>query len=222
MWNKSRVLGSESFHLATAMWKKRSGETARDVLVNQARFNGVATSFLKIDREIGLYKYLGFAGYLREKQIGASNPLTRRLLSYGGTNGGDGDPNGKKKDNKKVAKVAFMITSSQRLELSERLGYQPEDIKKLKPVEASLLLANNVTPGEKDEKLGGLMQEYNEELARQHQQAKLEAEELQVEQQLNSRNAQVTETETTADERAKDITVGRGKTSCDGRSRKHR
>jgi hypothetical protein len=115
-------------------------------------------------------------------------------------NGGDGDASGKKNNNKNAAKVAFMITSNQRLELSERLGYQSDDIKKLKPVEASLLLANNVTPDEKDAKLGGLIQEYNEELSRQHQQAKLEAEKLQLDEQLQSRSPEVTETETTADE----------------------
>ena len=205
VWNKSRVLGSESFHLATAMWKRGTGETKRDVLFHQARFNGVATSFLKLDREVGLYKYFGLIGYLREKQIGASNPLTRRLLSYGSTNGGDGDPCGKKKNNKNAAKVAFMITSNQRLELSERLGYQSDDIKKLKPVEASLLLANNVTPDEKDAKLGGLIQEYNEELSRQHQQAKLEAEKLQLDEQLQSWSPEMTETETTADEQQKTL-----------------
>lgn len=213
MWNKTRVLGTDSFHLLAAMWRKQNGQSARDVLVNSARINnGVATSLLAVDKEVGLYRYYGMLGYLREKRIGASNPITKRLLYAGSTSisttGGDSDPDGpEKKDNKnQVAKVAFMITSSQRTELSERLGYEPEDIKKLKPVEASLILQNNVCPDDVDAKLGGLVQEHNDELVRQHREAKheakQEAEQLQAKQLTNENEA--AEVEVPTDEKQAD------------------
>ena len=178
-------MGVDGVHLLSALVRKQNGETARDVLVTHARLsNGVATSFLKLDKEVGLMRYCGFRGYLREKQIGVSLPHFAKRLIYGststiGTGGDPGDPSDpKKKDKKNVAKVAFMITSTQRIELSERLGYRAKDIKKLKPVEASLILQHNVSPTEVDDKLAGLVQDYNDTLAREHQEAKLEAEKL--------------------------------------------
>jgi hypothetical protein len=113
---------------------KQGGETARDVLVAQARLtNGVAASFLKADREMGLVRYCGFLGYLREKEIGQSWPPVVKRLLYG-SQSTLGDLGSQKKQDKK-ARVAFMITSSQRAELSERLGYEADHIKMLNPVE---------------------------------------------------------------------------------------
>ena len=174
----------DGIHLLSAMLKREHGQAARDVLVANARLrNSVATSFLKIDKEIGLVQYWGFVGYLREKQIGASwHPTAKRLLygssaSNGGKNGGDNDPDEPKtKDKKQVARVAFMITSTQRAELSERLGYDADHIKQLNPVEASLILRHNVSPEDVNDRLAGLVQDYNEQQAQLHQEAKWEAE----------------------------------------------
>jgi hypothetical protein len=154
---------------------KQGGETARDVVLAQARLtNGVAVSFLKADREVGLVRYCGVLGYLREKNIGESWPPVVKRLLYGSQS----QSSPPKKETKKVGRVAFMITSTQRAELSERLGYQADHIKMLKPVEASLILEHHLSPSE-DEKLKGLVKEYNDELVRQHQEAKLEAERIE-------------------------------------------
>ena len=67
-------------------------------------------------------------------------------------------------DQKKRARVAFMITSSQRLELRTALGYEPADIKRLKPLEALLVLEHGLRPGSDDD-LRSLVRD-NEELQR--------------------------------------------------------
>jgi hypothetical protein len=162
---------------------KQGGETARDVMVAQARLtNRVAVSFLKADREVGLLRYWGVIGYLREKNIGDSWPPVARRLLYGGSPPvlpNSAPQNNKKETNqKKVGRVAFMITSTQRAELSDRLGYEPDHIKMLKPIEASLILEHGLSPSE-NEKLKGLVKEHNDELVRQHQEAKLEAERVE-------------------------------------------
>ena len=89
---------------------------------------------LKADREVGLVRYWGFLGYLREKNIGKSwPPVVKRLLF--GSQITLGDDSGSQKTKNKKARVAFMITSTQRAELSERLGYEADHIRLLNPVE---------------------------------------------------------------------------------------
>ena len=82
----------------------------------------------------------------RSSRGGSSSPF-----GGGGGEGGSDDVGGegRRKDAKdakdaKVARVAFLITSDQRRRLSEDLGYAPEDIRKLKPIEAMLLLEHGV------------------------------------------------------------------------------
>ena len=172
--HKTRAVGLDSYQLALDLVRKPAGESVRDVMMARRTSNAVAATWFKMDREVGLVQYWGFIGYLREKQVGQSwNPTVKRLL-YGTTI----TESVKKKT---TAKVAFMITSTQRTELSERLGYEADHIKRLKPVEASLILQHNVSPNEVDDKLVGLVQEYNDALARQHQEAKLEALRLETE-----------------------------------------
>lgn len=198
VWNKTHLLGIDSFLLARDLVRKGNKYTAREILLSHAQNNnGVASSFLVIDKEVNLLKYFGFMGYLREKQIGALwHPVAKRLFygstSYSSTSTGGGapqDPDNHKRNKKQVARVAFMITSTQRAELNERLGYSPEAIKQLKPVEASLILQHDLAPDDKDGKLAELVQEYNDDLARQHQEAKLQAEKLAASQRVASAGA---------------------------------
>lgn len=205
VWNKTRLLGIDGFHLFAAFIRKDSSQSWRDVVVNNARNNAVASSFLLVDKEVGLFQYYGFMGYLREKQIGASwHPTARRMMYGSCIDGSGGDPkkdsdeNGKEK--KQVARVAFMITSTQRAELSERLGFSADAIKELTPLQASLILTHDVSPDEVDKKLDGLVQEYNDELARQHQLAKLEAEKVAASQSVEAETEQTRSSDQTIDE----------------------
>lgn len=185
VWKKTRVLGLDTFYLASALvFRKDTSQTARDILVAQARSNNnVASSFLMVDKEVGLFRYYGSSDYLREKQLLPFFSATKRLIggSAMNSNGGgneDPDKDSEKKDKPQVARVAFMITSTQRTELSKRLKYSGEEIKQLKPLEASLILSNDLSPTDAEDKLPGLVQDYNDELTRQHQEAKLQAEKL--------------------------------------------
>jgi hypothetical protein len=55
------------------------------------------------------------------------------------------------RNDKKIARVAFMITSSQKVELQERLGYEATDIKGLTPMEALLILEHDIHRNDYDE-----------------------------------------------------------------------
>jgi hypothetical protein len=82
----------------------------------------------------------------RRSSGGSSSPFD----GGGGEGGSDNvGGEGRRKDAKdakdaKVARVAFLITSDQRRRLSDDLGYAPEDIRTLKPIEAMLLLEHGV------------------------------------------------------------------------------
>eukprot|EP00977_Amphora_coffeiformis_P029304 scaffold39887_cov229-Amphora_coffeaeformis.AAC.6 len=71
-----------------------------------------------------------------------------------------------------VAKVAFMVTGRMKGQLTE-MGYSAEDIKQMTPMEASLLIDNQVSPADKAAQLPQLIKDYEEQLAKQHQEAEL-------------------------------------------------
>ena len=83
----------------------------------------------------------------------------------GGGDGGDaaeGDGEGRTK-----ARVAFMITAAQRSELSAGLGYGDDEIRKLRPLEALLILQHQVGPGN-EAKVRRLVED-NDELQRREE-----------------------------------------------------
>ena len=140
--------------------------------------NIVAESALRFDREVGLVKYHGFGGYVTAKggvralllpsgsrsgDTAVGFNLTRFL--FGPPSGRGREANvGATEDSgtgttkntdatrsAKKARVAFMITAAQRQQLSAELGYTAGDIRSLKPLEALLILENQIKPGNEEE-----------------------------------------------------------------------
>ena len=154
--------------------------------------NIVAESALRVDREVGLVKYHGFGGYVTAKG-GVRALLLPSGSSSGDTAGGFnltrflfGPPSGRGREanvgatedsgtgtakntdatrSAKKARVAFMITAAQRQQLSAELGYTAGDIRSLKPLEALLILENQIKPGNEEEVYR--LVKKNEELERQ-------------------------------------------------------
>ena len=190
--SKTRLVASDSWNLTSILVKARptSIPSTRAALMQCARSDGnvVAESALRLDREIGLMRYHGLGGYLTAKGG------VRALLPSGSSGGGFdltrflfGPPSGKGREARasspdtghgistsdsttsssspKKARVAFMITAAQRQQLSTELGYTAEDIRRLKPLEALLILEHCIKPGS-DEEVMRLVKE-NEEMERQ-------------------------------------------------------
>lgn len=154
----------------------------RSVLISQARElnNPVALSALKLDREVGLVRYHGITGYLKEKDFTA-----RRLLYGRGTTSAEGEEDSAAASPPKTARVAFMITSTQKAELKERLGYEEAHIKKLTPLEATLILEHDVETHDVAT-VERLVLEHNASLLQQQRQHQEHVEQQQLrEQHLN-------------------------------------
>lgn len=159
---------SDGTNLLLAVIKRaqRGGNSSdiRDVLLSAAKEhrNRVATSVLNADRELGLFRYYGLYEYVRKKNVPWIETLRQKTFSLRSTTAATltttttatsstiTDDNGnnenkERKNSKKVAKVAFMITSLQRSRLFA-MGYAPEFVKRLKPIEALLILEHDLSP----------------------------------------------------------------------------
>jgi hypothetical protein len=165
VWHRSQKIGTDSLLLMSKLVK--SPNSSRDILLSQARqANAAATSFLRVEREISLMKYHGFLGYLHERNLFYFNAWSQRLrLGLGPAPPVDQNKNQTTRSSSNIARIAFMITATQRAALSSSLGYSPEQIKHLKPVEASLILEHKVQPIDMDSRLPRLVQEYHASLS---------------------------------------------------------
>jgi hypothetical protein len=139
-----------------------------------ARPNVAAIKLLLWDRELNLVKYHGPREYARIWWASPDRPWRRRSSGgsssigggsrEGGSDGVGGEGEGSGKD-VKVARVAFLITSDQRRRLSEDLGYTPEDVRTLRPIEAMLLLEHGVRrDGGRDSSSSGIGHDYRKKL----------------------------------------------------------
>jgi hypothetical protein len=142
----------------------RQPRNLRQVWIDQAReSNQTATKILLADKEIGLLQYYGVTGYIREKKW-LSFPSFSSLTSSSSpleSSSSPSLPNGDKKPSK-VAKVAFMVTSSMRAELTDRLGYDADQLRKLTPLQATLILEHDVTSADQFERLPSLVQAHQD------------------------------------------------------------
>ena len=141
-WTKHVTkLGRDGYNLASVVVQHR-GSNVRPLLLEQARqANTVATGLLKVDKEVGLVKYYGFSGYLKQRLQSTSSSAASLVASEEG-----GKPSG-------AAKIAFMVTSSMKLDLSGRLGYSADQIKTMTPLQASLILHESITPEDMETRL---------------------------------------------------------------------
>lgn len=191
--SKTRLVASDSWNLASILVKVRPTciPSTRAALMQCARSdngNVVAESALRLDREVGLMRYHGLGGYLTAKggvhallpssSSGGGFDLTRFLFGPPSGHGREARASSPDTDSgistsdsttssssPKKARVAFMITAAQRQQLSTRLGYTAGDIRRLKPLEALLILEHCIKPGS-DEEVMRLVKK-NEEMERQ-------------------------------------------------------
>jgi len=135
----------------------------------------LTTSLLKIDKEMVYLKYEGIEKYTQNKFRNTSfesrlNHLTPSFFSSGTDETGSQQKlSAESKPNNQVGRVAFMITKQQRQQL-HALNYGDGIIKKLKPIEALLLIENEIEADKTREdahwrnKLNALMEENEQRL----------------------------------------------------------
>lgn len=154
--------------------------------------NQIAVRLLRWEKEVNLMRYYGVSGYMREKNFYRLPFLTSRASSSLPSNSTDASASKAitnstttelpSESSVQSARVAFMVTTSMRKELVERLNYTPQDIKRLTPVQASLVLQHSVTPSGLESKLPALLQQHAEEQQQKATAAAIE-QQRQVEEQ---------------------------------------
>ena len=176
----SRV-GHDGIALSKALWTLRrqqgSSMAWKPVLLEQAKqSNQVALSLLKMEKEMGLVQYWGLSGYVQQRirpMASFSTTKTETSSSFlESTQDNDSSNNNKKK-------IAFMITSSMKQELKDTLQYDDENIKKMTPLQASLVLNHQVSPQQYKDQIPILEAEYEQQMEqerKQEEQERLEAE----------------------------------------------
>lgn len=173
-WTKqfSRV-GRDGYHLARAIIQDTTTRRAvsfKPVLLEHARqANAVANSLLQVDKHVGLVRYYGILGYVKQRLQPALrtedfNRLSTQSFATSSTT-------------TSTARVAFMITASMKEELTDKLGYELDQVKQLTPLQASLVLHHRITAESFEEQLPLAEKEHQEHLARDERQRKLEIKE---------------------------------------------
>ena len=154
-------------------------EKTRQLLLDQSRAttptaNVAAIKLLELDREWNLVQYHGVQEYAKRWWASRSFSFSLASKGIGGQSSKPSESNNRQNEessNKNVARVAFMITSEQRHKLSTNLGYNPEDIRTFKPIEALLLLEHGVKRESDDfrVKLKELVEENERLMSMQHE-----------------------------------------------------
>jgi hypothetical protein len=173
-WAKNFTrLGRDGYNLARVVVQHR-GSNMKPILLDHARqSNSIATSLLHVDKEVGLVKYYGLSGYVKQR-LQSTSALT---TSEGDASESASSPSVTSRSS--TAKIAFMVTASMKQDLSERLGYDAEQIKAMTPLQASLILNNSIKPEEMDTKLPIAEQEYDMQRQKEEEEARLGAEQEQ-------------------------------------------
>ena len=157
-------------------------ENIKAVLLQEARRepvpNTLAISLLKIDKEIGLVRYWGLAEYLRQNQLSFSLASSSNRVSAKQTSTSEADAlessdvesyHTLTEPQASTAKVAFMITSSMKRDLMDGLGYSSEEIKRMTPQQASLVLHHRLAPDLFEENIA-ILEKNLQEMKQQEQQ----------------------------------------------------
>lgn len=165
-----------------------SKKKTKDILLSLARErnNSVATSLLHFEKEVQLVKYHGVFKYakisfpsffqgvkdklfyyhsgsvpLKNQEEASKPPVPKTSNSKTKYSMKESSNNKKVYDN---PIVAFMITSTQKLELKE-LGFSSSDIKSMKPIDAYMILSHGIFPQEVAKRLPEIMQDYHKQIA---------------------------------------------------------
>lgn len=193
----SRV-SHDSMTLSRALWVARSKasssgmtklKTLKPVLLDQAlQSNRVATSLLRIEKGYGLLKYYGLRGCFQQ---------CIRILSSKISSGGSSKESSPLLDvrdgsisTSSKTTIAFMITATMKQKLQETMGYSMDQIKKMTPLQASLVLNHQVSPDKYGEQLPLLEKEYEQEQAewRKQEKERLKHEQKDQERQQEQEN----------------------------------
>jgi len=167
-------LGRDGYNLARAVVQHR-GTNVKPLLLEHARqSNSVAHSLLSADKEVNLMRYHGFPGYFKQRF-----QTTSALTTSDGESSTTTSSNATKPQS--GAKVAFMVTASMKQELSERLGYDTDQIKSMTPLQASLILNESISPADMESKLPAAEQAYEEQRRKEEEEARIKAEKEQQE-----------------------------------------
>lgn len=151
----------------------RAPQQFRQTLVQEAQQqNRTALSLLRTQKEWNDMRYYGIVPYLQQKMPISTSMLRLQPSSPFATTapsdatvaapGPTANTSSTTTNTSAPAKVAFMVTGRMKGQLAE-LGYSPEDIKSLTPVEASLLIEHGVAPADKQQQLPDLVQTHEEQ-----------------------------------------------------------
>jgi hypothetical protein len=172
--NFTRV-GRDGYNLARAVVQHR-GSNVKPILLDHARnSNSIATSLLHVDKEVGLVKYYGLSGYLKQR-LQSTSAL---VASDDYSSSSEASSPAATSSGGSTAKIAFMVTASMKQDLSERLGYDADQIKAMTPLQASLILNESIKPEEMDTKLPIAEQEYEAQRQKDEDEARLRADQEQ-------------------------------------------
>ncbi|GAX17620.1 hypothetical protein FisN_18Lh276 [Fistulifera solaris] len=160
----------ESWQLTRACWKSSpssslsalSSDRFKAILLEQAQLNNrVAARILLLEKEWSLLKYHGASKYLQQKWS------SRRALPS--ANHSNQQPNAEQRSNKnkevltETAQIAFMITSRMKQQLREELGYNETLLKDMTPLQASLVLQNQIIADNYNDELPQLEEDYHKQ-----------------------------------------------------------
>jgi hypothetical protein len=195
-WTKQFTrFGRDGYHLATAIIQDTTAKRAvsfKPVLLQHARqSNAVANSLLQMDKQVGLVRYYGVMGYVKQRWQPAlkGEDADKSSLSFStsATATTTTSTTG-------TARVAFMITASMKEELADKLGYDIDQVKQMTPLQASLVLHHQITPDVFEEQLPIAEQEYEVQRVEEQRQRELEIKEkekLHQEMELKKKQEQL-------------------------------
>ena len=151
---KSRQVGKDSMQLLN-QWmilcrSTNSNDTSfRTILLEQATVqnNSVAMFYVRLERDYAHLKYYGIMEHIKRKRLSSSVSIKAFSTTTKATTA--------------AARVAFMITTTQRTLLKTKLGYTNEEIKRLTPLDATLILQHDLTPSESATQLGSLVEAHH-------------------------------------------------------------
>jgi hypothetical protein len=150
------------------------------ILLEQAQSNNrVAVRLLLLEKEWGLLKYHGASKYLQQKWS-SRRALPNATDSNQQLNVEQRSDNNNKEVVTETAQIAFMITARMKQQLREELGYNETHLRAMTPLQASLVLQNQIIADDYNDKLPQLEKEY-------HKQQELKRKE---EEELRARRAQ--------------------------------
>jgi hypothetical protein len=160
LFRQTKAWGLDSAKLAQSLYQSwRVHPKPLTLLLHDHLENPVAVKLLSVHKEYNLLRYYGFRGYLQNRRNAVA---AIKSESADSSSSFTADAPAAPSSTQSVARISFMVTSRMKEELVKDLGYSPEFIAKLKPVEASLLLQHQVRDAS-PETLAQLVQAHEEE-----------------------------------------------------------